>query len=228
MFRTNGLRPRSAAVLPWALLFALLCCVLALQGCRGTGVKQPGSAAATAYKDMGVALRPGLVLNISVISAGKKEIDESAKRISDNNTLVVPLLGAVSTKNHTLDSLAATLTTMYKEYYVAPQIIIDFVRDSDLDGASPWGYVTVLGRVKEPGRIAIPATRDMTVSGSIQRAGGFSTSAKIDGILVTRRGANNKRKTRTIDLQAVGTAGRVEDDIIVQAEDVVFVPEKRF
>lgn len=229
MFRTSGRRLRLASVLPRTVLFASLCSVLMLSGCRGTSGRPtgPGTTAA-AYKDKGVALRPGLVLNVSVIAAGKKEIDESAKRISDNNTLVLPLLGAVSTSGHTLDSLAARLAMMYKEYYLEPQIIVDFVRDSDLDGASPWGYVTVLGRVKTPGRIAIPATRDMTVSGSIQKAGGFSTSAKINGILVTRRNAKDKRKTRTIDLQAVGTAGRFEDDIIVEAEDVVFVPEKRF
>jgi len=229
MLRTDRRMWRLAPGLARAVLFGALGCTLVLSGCRGTKVTHPAPRApAAAYKDKGVELRPGLVLNVSVIAAGKKEIDESAKRISDNSTLVLPLLGSVSTQHHTLDSLAEALTTMYQEYYLDPQIIVDFVRDSDLEGASPWGYVTVLGRVKAPGRIAIPATRDMTVSGAIQKAGGFSTSAKTDGILVTRRSAKDKRTPRTIDLQAVGAGGRVEDDIVVEADDVVFVPEKRF
>jgi protein involved in polysaccharide export with SLBB domain len=86
----------------------------------------------------------------------------------------------------------------------------------------------VLGRVKEPGRVAIPATRDLTVSGAIQQAGGFAPSAKDSAILVTRSLPDGKTESRTINLKAVGTAGRLEDDIILQAEDVVFVPEAMF
>ena len=108
---------------------------------------------------------------------------------------------------------------------------IDFVLvtgDIAEEGVSPWGFVTVLGRVEKPGRIALPATRDMTVSGAIQKAGGFATSAKDNGILVTRLLPNGKTEARTINMRAVGTAGRLQEDIILEANDVVFVPEAMF
>ena len=85
-----------------------------------------------------------------------------------------------------------------------------------------------MGRVKIPGRVAIPATRDMTVSGAIQKAGGFGPSAKENAILVTRSLPNNQTETRTINLKAVGTAGRLDDDIVLEANDVVYVPEAMF
>ena len=86
----------------------------------------------------------------------------------------------------------------------------------------------MLGRVKTPGRVGIPATRDLTVSGAIQKAGGFQTSARTESILVTRRGSNGEATTYTISLNAVGAGGKVDDDLPLQSEDVVFVPEARF
>lgn len=175
-----------------------------------------------------VRLRPGLVLNMTVLVAGKREIEETGKRISDNGTLVLPLLGTVEVKGRSLDELSASLTSRYLKFFVNPQVIVEFVRDSNSEGISPWGYITVLGRVKNPGRIALPATRDLTVSGSIQKAGGFNTSAKMDAILITRHGSDGQSMTHEIDLNAVGADGRTDDDIVVDSGDVIFVPESRF
>jgi polysaccharide biosynthesis/export protein len=165
---------------------------------------------------------------VSVFVAGKKEIDEVGKRISDNGTLSLPLLGTIATESLTLDEFCHMLAALYKRYYVNPQVIAEFSRDTGPEGISPWGYVTVLGRVKSPGRIAIPATRDLTVSGAIQKAGGFNTSAKLGGVIITHRGLDGKTATRAIDFEAVGSGGKTEDDIIVNADDMVFVPERKF
>ena len=175
-----------------------------------------------------VKLRPGLIISMSVLVAGKKEIDEPSKRISDGGTIALPLLGEMGISDLSLNELQAKLTKSYQQYFIEPQVILDFVRDTGADGISPWGFVTVLGRVKIPGRVAIPATRDMTVSGAIQKAGGFGASAKESAILVTRSLPNNQTETRTINLKAVGTAGRLDDDIVLEANDVVYVPEAMF
>ena len=175
-----------------------------------------------------VRLRPGLVINFSLLVSGQEEFGEKSKRISDAGMLVLPLLGTVTVKDATLEQLGEQLTELYRKYYVNPQVILDFVRDTSPDGVSPWGYVTVLGRVKSPGRISLPATRDLTVSGAIQKAGGFNSSARGDAILVTRRAADGTQVTREVNLLAVGTGRQVTDDMMLQAEDVVFVPEARF
>jgi protein involved in polysaccharide export with SLBB domain len=173
-------------------------------------------------------LRPGLVINVNVLVSGKKEIEAVGKRITDKGTIAIPLLGTVIVNDLTLEDLSVQLTEAYKEYFVNPQVIVDFMRDDNKEGLSPWGNVTVLGRVKKPGRISLPATRDLTLSGAIQQAGGFDTSAKESAIRITRRLPGGGVKTWEIDLHSVGAKGRIEDDIILEPDDVVFVPELIF
>jgi len=203
----------------------LLSLVWGLAGCRS----RPSFGASSVATEMeAVKLRPGLMLKLSVLVAGKEEINEPAKQVSDAGTIVLPLLGKLTVAGMTLDELRVRLTGRYKKYFIDPEVSLDFVRDTTGEGISPWGFVTVLGRVREPGQIAIPATRDMTVSGAIQQAGGLGASAKVGGILVTRTMPDGKTVTRSINLYAAGAAGRLEEDIVLEANDVVFVPESMF
>lgn len=173
-------------------------------------------------------LRPGLVINVAVIVAGKKQIDELGRRVPENGVLTLPLLGALNVGGETLDSFTTRLSDRYREYFVDPQVIVEFVRNDQTAGISPWGYVTVLGRVKRPGRVDIPPTRDLTVSLAIQQAGGFDTSAKETAILVTRRSADGQNKTIQINLREIGERGQVDKDIALLPDDVVYVPELIF
>ena len=173
-------------------------------------------------------MRPGLVLSVVVVVAGKKEIDEPAKRVSDQGDVGLPLLGLVQVNGLTLAELTSQLTDRYKEYFIDPQVMVDFPKDSSGESVSPWGFVTVLGRVKKPGRVNLPPTRDMTVSQAVQQAGGLDSSARDSAIRLTRKTADGKSQVREVDLKALGSRGRVAEDIVLQADDVIFVPEAIF
>ena len=183
---------------------------------------------AIAPLDDSAHLRPGLVVNVSVLVGGKTEIEAAGKRITDNGTIAMPLLGTVDVHDQSLDEVSAKLTISYKDYFVNPQVIVEFVRDDNKEGLSPWGCVTVLGRVKKPGKISIPATRDLTLSAAIQQAGGFDTSAKQSAIRITRRLPSGKLKSREVNFRSVGSEGQVDDDIRIEPDDVIFVPEQVF
>jgi polysaccharide export outer membrane protein len=209
--------------------------VLTLVGAVAAGCATPGRAPLStvlrneaAPRVTQARIKPGLVVNVTVLVAGKKEIEEIGKRVPDNGALMMPLLGSLRVEDLTLDTLSRQLTTAYQEFFVNPQVIVEFVRDDNREGLSPWGYVTVLGRVKKPGRISIPATRDLTLSGAIQQAGGFDTSAKDTAIRITRRETSGGVQTREVDLRAVGSKGDVEHDVVLRPGDVVFVPELIF
>ena len=186
------------------------------------------TASATGVGPDSAKLRPGLVISVNVLVAGKMEIELVGKRVSEKGTIAMPLLGIVSVKDLTLEELSAKLTTSYNEFFVNPQVIVEFVRDDNKEGLSPWGNVTVLGRVKMPGKISIPATRDLTLSAAIQQAGGFDTSAKETAIRITHRRTDGTLHTREIDLHSVGAQGVVEDDVLLEPDDVIFVPEMVF
>ena len=173
-------------------------------------------------------LRPGLVINVAVVVAGKKQIEEVGRRVSENGALTLPLLGALSVGGETLDSFTQLLTDRYREFFVDPQVIVEFVRNDQTAGISSWGYVTVLGQVKRPGRVDIPPTRDLTVSLAIQQAGGFDVSAKVTAIAVTRRTRDGQNKTSQINLREIGERGQVDKDIVLLPDDVVYVPELIF
>ena len=173
-------------------------------------------------------LRPGLVINVGVLIAGKKEFDAAGTRISDMGTIVMPLLGVIVVDGLTLDELGLKLTSSYKEYFIKPQVIVEFVRDDNKEGLSPWGSVTVLGRVKKPGRVSLPATRDLTLSTAIQQAGGYDTSAKENAIRITRKRPGGGIRTWQVDLRSVGAEGLIENDVLLEPDDVVFIPELIF
>jgi len=116
---------------------------------------------------------------------------------------------------------------LYGRFFVRPQIIIESQIESGDASVSPWGYVTVLGRVKNPGRVNIPPTQDLTVSRAIQLAGGLSTSARGSSILVTRTQGDESVQKR-VDLDRIGSRGKSENDLALISGDVVFVPEKVF
>jgi hypothetical protein len=103
-------------------------------------------------------LRPGLIVRVSVLVSGKREIDSEVKRISDSNVLDLPLVGAVPVEGMTLNMLIADLQKRYQDFFINPQVIAEFIVDERPDAISPWGSVNVLGRVRAPGRVNIPPT----------------------------------------------------------------------
>lgn len=174
------------------------------------------------------ALRPGLLLNVRVLVAGQKEVEESSKRIQTDGTIALPLVGQVVAGGKTLSAFQADLFRLYDaQFFVNPQVIVEFSSVQADDGLFPWGYVTVLGRVKQPGRVSIPPTKDITVSRAIQLAGGFDTSARSTAIRITRE-MNGKQELFSVDLKDVGARGNAKADMVLMHNDIVYVPEELF
>lgn len=197
---------------------------------RGTDTGQAPVAAPAAAPDRpaaaGAVVRPGFVLTLTVLVDGRKEIDESGARVSEDGDVRLPLVGPVQVAGLTLNTLREKVTNLYREYFVEPQVSVDFVADTQ-GGVSPWGTVTVLGRVKNPGNVPLPPTRDLSVVAAIQAAGGFDTSADQGGIRVTRNGPEG-RESRRINLKALGTGGTTSGDLLLKDGDVVYIPELMF
>jgi len=172
-------------------------------------------------------LKPGLLLDVVVTAAGRKEIAEIGKRISDDGSISLPLVGTVRVQGMTLKELCAHLQTIYSTYLRSPQVYTEFNLGSP-GSLSPWGSVTVLGTVRNPGSINIPQTQDLTVSRAIQGAGGLDASADDSSIRISRRNPDGTIKRITANLHAFGSTGELKHDIKLEACDVVFVPEEFF
>lgn len=174
-----------------------------------------------------MVIRSGSLLDVQVYVGGEKEVEVENLRVSDAGTVTLPLIGSIRVSGRSIRLASQILESLYGNYYVSPQVRMDIVRDEDSD-AFPWGFVTVLGRVKQQGRVGIPPTRDLTVSSAVQQAGGFDTSAKITAIRVTRQMPNGKSKAIDVNMRNIGQEGKTDEDIILYPNDVVFIPEMLF
>lgn len=201
--------------------------LLVLAGCQSNwnSTRQAESPSAPELRVVnGAQLRPGLTVNVQVLVTGEKEIDEKNRRISESGVITLPLVGEIRLADLTVSEAQALLKVAYSKVYVAPQVIVECLMETGETAVSPWGYVTVLGRVKKPGQVNMPATRELTVSRAIQLAGGLDTSARSNSIRVTRsRGADADQFE--IDLDKIGKSGKTKDDIKLLPGDVVYVPE---
>jgi polysaccharide export outer membrane protein len=172
-------------------------------------------------------VRPGIMLQVEVLVAGRKEIDERSKRVNSEGQLVLPLIGAIEAAGLTLPELNRNIQAAYGSFFRDPQVVVEFQRSED-GASSPWGYVTVLGRVARPGRMGIPPTQDMRVSTAIQQAGGLASSARDTAIRVSRTLPDGEMRQFTVNMRVVGRDGQAEADMLLIPGDVVFVPEAVF
>lgn len=206
----------------------MLAALLACTGCQsarptprpeGTGKPQDSRGQVT-----GTQLRPGLTVNVQVLVTGQKEIDEKSRRISESGFITLPLVGDVLVDSMTILEAQVVLKVLYGKFFVSPQVIVECLMETGDTAVSPWGYVTILGRVKKPGQVNMPPTRELTVSRAIQLAGGLDTSARSDAIRVTRMRANKSERFE-VDLDLIGKRGQTKDDVQLLPGDIVYVPE---
>lgn len=205
-----------------AFALSMLCCLIIAAGCA---IKPKGMTETELY---GIhsepKLKAGFSVDVLVMVAGTKEVEELGKRVTANGLLTLPLVGDVSAVPLTLKELGTLLEAKYAEYFVKPTVSVTFSSTGE-DGVSPWGSVTVMGRIVKPGKVSIPPTRDLTVSRAIQQSGGFSSSANQSAIKVTRRLEDGQLQTLKVNLKSLGE-GKLEEDILLYPGDVVFVPER--
>ena len=175
----------------------------------------------------GPRIRPGIALVVQVGSVAAPPI--TMECLVDQNgdiTLQHLLQGPVACDGLTLEALKQKLVKAYSVYYRQPQVTVTFAPFRD-DGrsVSPWGTVTVLGEVGNPGPVNMPATMDLTVTKVLQSAGGLRPFADRSKIVVTRCDKDGNQIRTLVDINEIGKDGRVDKDMTLRAGDVVWVPE---
>lgn len=173
-------------------------------------------------------LRPGVAVDVKVIVSGMTEVDAHKLRVSDAGEIELPLLQRVRVQGWTLDTLQDNLQARYSKYFVDPLVMAAFTQNGNTEDVSPWGYVTVMGRVNDPGRIAIPSSRDLTVSKAVLAAGGLASSARDRAVRINRRMPDGSVKRLVVDLRAMMSGEKKARDPVLKSGDVLYVPESLF
>lgn len=141
-------------------------------------------------------------------------------RVNANGTVTLPLIGAVKIGGMTLIEAQAAIEYKLSKYLVSPQVSL-FIED--------YGnkMVYVMGEVQKPGSYPIPTEKSLTVLEAISTAGGFTPIAGQDRTRVLRN-VNGASVTYTIEVKAITQQGQKDKDLVLEPNDVVYVPQSFF
>ncbi len=140
-------------------------------------------------------------------------------RVNDNGELEVPYAGLIPASGRTCKQLAyAVKAALEREYYYNATVIIAVDRISE----KSRGKVYVYGSVKGQGPQEIPPDETYTVSKAIIRAGGFGDFANKRKVKLTRKDG----KSYIVDLKRVIEEGRTDEDVVLQPDDQINVPQR--
>ncbi len=140
-------------------------------------------------------------------------------RVNDSGELEVPYVGLVPAQGKTCKELAFNIkSALEKEYYYHATVILAVDRVSE----KSRGRIYVYGSVKSQGPQEVPPDESYTVSKAVIRAGGFGDFANKRKVKVTRKNG----KDFTVDLKRVIEEGHTEEDVVLQPDDQIYVPQR--
>lgn len=140
-------------------------------------------------------------------------------RVGPDGALSLPLAGTVPVAGATLDEARARIARQLAAYLVNPQVSLSV----DTSGIK---QLFVLGEVEKPGPYPIPA-EGVTVLQAISDAGGFTKVAAPRRTHVLRY-VGGRSVDYKIDLKALIQNGERDKDLILEPNDVVYVPQALF
>jgi polysaccharide export outer membrane protein len=143
---------------------------------------------------------------VRIVVFGEADLSDNY-RVSDNGTITMPLIGAVSTRGHTTESLAKLITEKLANGYLRdPNVRVEMVE---------YRPVYVLGEVQSPGKY--PYEPGMTALSAAAVAGGFTYRADTDTFKVTRKFPDGHTEKGKLGPQGAVLPG-----------DILEVPERFF
>jgi len=162
-------------------------------------------------------IQPGDLLQITVYQ--EKDMDRSV-RVSGNGTIGFPLAGSLQFGGLSVPEAEEALSKKLAEYIISPQISV-FIKE--------YGnkQIYILGEVKKPGSIDIPAERRLTVLEAITLSGGFTDLAARDRTKILRN-VNGKSQSITVEVSRITKDGDKSADVYLEPNDVVYVPQSFF
>lgn len=148
-----------------------------------------------------------------------RDNDSQRLRVNDSGELEVPYIGLVPAQGKTCKELAFNIkSALEKEYYYHATVILAVDRVSE----KSRGRIYVYGSVKNQGPQEVPPDENYTVSKAVIRAGGFGDFANKRRVKVTRKDG----KDFTVDLKRVIEEGHTEEDVVLQPDDQIYVPQR--
>lgn len=141
-------------------------------------------------------------------------------RVNASGVIFLPLVGAVEVGGKSLGAAQNLIERKLAAYVIKPQVTL-FIEE--------YGNrrISVMGEVQRPGSYPIPTESRMTILEAISTAGGFTPVAAQDQARVLRY-VNGESMRYTIDVRTLTRGGAKELDMVLEPNDVVYIPQSLF
>ncbi len=148
-----------------------------------------------------------------------RDNDSQHLRVNDSGELEVPYVGLVQAEGRSCKELAYNIKSLLeREYYYHATVILAVDHISE----KSRGKVYVYGSVKGQGPQEIPPDEAYTVSKAVIRAGGFGDFANKRKVKLTRKNGRDV----IVDLKRVIEEGHTDEDVVLQPDDQIYVPQR--
>jgi polysaccharide export outer membrane protein len=164
---------------------------------------------------------------LAVAIFGEPDLTSGNKRVEARGTINLTLIGDVRVYGLTLTDAAKAIEAAYREGRILrnPEVTVT------VEEYSPR-IVTVLGKVKYPGRVDLPPEQQWTIKDVISKVGGFDDTAKGTQVKVTRLMPDGvTTKVYILDVQSAllgkeRATTSTDAAFLVEPDDSIYVPEK--
>lgn len=138
-----------------------------------------------------------------------------AEKVLPDGTVALPLLTPLPARGRSLPQLAAAIDAAYaaKGIGVSVSLVPRTLRAN---------AALVIGEVGKPGRVELQ--RPTTVAMAVAQAGGPSTAGAMDAVRIFYIADDGTPRVRSINLTEVLEGFRLEDDMIVPRNSIIYVP----
>jgi polysaccharide export outer membrane protein len=173
-----------------------------------------GTPAFFAQENLPYTIGQGDVLEISVWQ--HPELDRTVT-VRPDGRMSFSLIGDVNASGLTPAELDKVITEKLSEYVQNPEVtvVITSIKSNQ---------ILILGQVTRPG--AYPMEESLTALEAVAIAGGYTESAGLKRVTVTRQSPRRTPKVIKVNLKKVITKGDRSRDVILEPGDVVHVPKK--
>lgn len=161
-------------------------------------------------------LKPSDVVSVEVYQ--EPDLEKSV-RIEGDGSVALALVGKVKVAGMTVAEAQSLITDLYnRDFLVDPQVSLLVVQFSPK-------IVHVLGSVNNPGQVAIPPDRDLTLTEAIAGVRGLSRLGNPKSITIKRIDADGRARQMEVNFSRIVQDANAKD-VILQEGDTIWVPER--
>ncbi len=136
--------------------------------------------------------------------------------IGPDGNIYLPLLRGIKAAGRTIDELRDSIVAEYRHEF-------NNLNVSVLIESMAGNRTFVFGEIQRPG--PLPMSRPMTVLQAVAMAGGVLNTGSLDKVKILYWNEKNQPVVRTVNLTGVMNSLKIEEDMIVPNNSVIYVPK---